>query len=103
MAEKETKILKKSPLVNRVVCKITQACFSAADDVIDSEVESRKTGKFIKKLLHCCEDMIYDEFSYTAQLPKADNVKLDELPATIETTKEEVRTRDPQAFADTGD
>jgi hypothetical protein len=48
MAEKETKILKKSPLVNRVVCKITQACFSAADDVIDSEVENRKTGKFIR-------------------------------------------------------
>jgi hypothetical protein len=47
--------------------------------------------------------MIYDEFSYTAQLPKAENVKLDELPATIEATREEARTRDPTAFADTGD
>jgi hypothetical protein len=101
--ERKTTVLGKGPLVNRVIEKITQACFSSMDEVIDERVDDARVRKFIKGMTNLCENMIMDEFPTSRALKHAQEVKMSELPiATVETTSERTSSEQTQttAFAD---
>jgi hypothetical protein len=106
MAKEEKKVLipSKVPVLNKMIGRVTHACFSTIDEVIDDKIDNPKVGKFVKGVLTLCENMILDEFPQSNVIP-AETVKRSELPAEILETSEVRSSSNSQtaAFADSGE
>jgi hypothetical protein len=108
MAEKEKKIL--NPIINKVICKISGAVFSSAQDVLDETMsENPRARKFVKKIVNLCEDMVMDEFPVNRQLLPTQKKEELEGPATSEKTQEYMGSEQgtnvsqQQRYADNGE